>query len=182
MTDFNHVREPMRTKPAHPRNVLRYLRATSISMIVVGLGAFVAIMVFVLPNHSEVTSALKSRGVRIHATVTGCRQALHDENGGELPVTCWVRFTPSGEHSVESALAFKTHQVRDGYAMTVVYDPKDTGTVALPSDLGYWNTLVRNTSDVLLLVISAAMVPLGIAGLALRRLFGKFAKRYGEFQ
>ncbi|MFF1651432.1 DUF3592 domain-containing protein [Streptomyces sp. NPDC058240] len=170
----------MSTKPAHPRNLLRYLTIMSISMIVVGLCAFVMITVFVLPNHSKVTSTLRGRGVQTQATVTRCQQALHEEDGGELSVTCWVRFTPSGVHSVESPLAFKTHQVSIGYAMTVVYDPKDTGTVALPSDLGYWNTLVRNTSDVFLLVISAAMVPLGIAGLALRRLFGTFAKRYTE--
>jgi hypothetical protein len=149
-------------------------------MIVVGLCGFVTIMVFTIPNHTKLISALKSRGVQTHATVTRCRQALHDETGGELSVTCWIRFTPSGGRSVESPLKFKTHQVRDGYTMVVVYDPKDTGTVALPSDLGYWNTLTRNTLDLLLLVISAAMVPLGFAGLALRRLFGRFTRRYTE--
>ncbi|MFI6702711.1 DUF3592 domain-containing protein [Streptomyces sp. NPDC050509] len=170
----------MSTKPARPRNLLRYLTITSIAMIVVGLCGFVAIVVFAIPSHAKVISALKSRGVQTHATVTRCQQALHDENGGELSVTCWVRFTPSGGRSVESPLKFKTRQVRDGYTMVVVYDPKGTGTVALPSDLGYWNTLTRNTLDLLLLVISAAMVPLGIAGLVLRRLFGSFAKRYTE--
>ncbi|MFE4335501.1 DUF3592 domain-containing protein [Streptomyces sp. NPDC056831] len=170
----------MSTKHARPRNLLTYLTITSITMIVVGLCGFVAIIAFTIPNHTKVISTLKSRGVQTHANVTRCRQALHDENGGELPVTCWVRFTPSGGRSVESPLKFKTRQVRDGYTMVVVYDPKDTGTVALPSDLGYWNTLTRNTFDLLLLVISAAMVPLGIAGLVLRRLFGSFTKRYTE--
>jgi hypothetical protein len=141
-------------------------------MILVGLCGFVAIIAFAIPNHTRVISTLKNRGVQADATVTRCRQALHDDNGGELPVTCWVRFTPPGGRSVESPLEFKTRQVRDGYTMVVVYDPKDTGTVALPSDLGYWNTLTRNALDLLLLVISAAMVPLGIAGLVLRRLFG----------
>ncbi|MCX4792906.1 MULTISPECIES: DUF3592 domain-containing protein [unclassified Streptomyces] len=170
----------MSTKPARPRNLLRYLTITSITMIVMGLCGFVAIAIFIIPNHSKVISTLKSHGVQTHANVTRCQQALHDENGGELSVTCWVRFTPSGGRSVESPLQFKTHQVRDGYAMIVVYDPNDTGTVALPSDLGYWNTLTRNTIDLLLLFISAAMVPLGIAGIALRRLCGRFTKRYTE--
>ncbi|MFJ9381377.1 DUF3592 domain-containing protein [Streptomyces sp. NPDC101455] len=170
----------MNTKPIRPRNLLGYLMIMSIAVIVVGLCGFVAIIAFAIPNQTRVISTLKSRGVQTHATVTRCQQALHDENGGELSVTCWVRFTPSGGRSVESPLQFKTHQVRDGYAMTVVYDPKNTGTVALPSDLGYWNTLTRNTVDLLLLVISAAMVPLGIAGLVLWRLFGSFTKRYTE--
>ncbi|MFJ1549303.1 DUF3592 domain-containing protein [Streptomyces sp. NPDC088246] len=170
----------MSAKPAGPRNLLRYLTITSITMIVVGLCSFSAIVIFIIPNHTEVISALKSRGVQTRATVTRCQQTLHDENGSELSVTCWVRFTPSGGSSVESPLKFKTHQVRDGYTMVVVYDPKDAGTVALPSDLGYWNTLARNTLDLLLLLISAAMVPLGIAGIALRRLFGRFTKRYTE--
>ncbi|MCX5338640.1 DUF3592 domain-containing protein [Streptomyces atratus] len=170
----------MNTTPARPRNLLRYLTITSITMIVVGLCGFVAILILIMPNHSKVISTLKSHGVQTHANVTRCQQALHDESGGELSVTCWVRFTPSDGRSVESPLQFKTHQVRDGYAMIVVYDPNDTGTVALPSDLGYWNTLTRNTIDLLLLLISAVMVPLGIAGIALRRLFGRFAKRYTE--
>lgn len=170
----------MSTKLARPRNLLRYLTITSIAMITVGLCGFVMIIAFTIPNHTKVISALKSRGVQTHASITRCRQALHDESGGELSVTCWVRFTPSGGRSVESPLKFKTRQVRDGYTLVVVYDPKDTGTVALPSDLGYWNTLTRNTLDLLLLVISAAMVPLGIAGLVLRRLFGSFTKRYTD--
>ncbi|WP_406486275.1 DUF3592 domain-containing protein [Streptomyces sp. NBC_01563] len=170
----------MGTKPARPRNLLRYLTITSTAMIIVGLCGFVTITAFTIPNQTKVISTLKSRGVQTHATVTRCRQALHDRNGGELSVTCWVRFTPSGGRSVESPLQFKTHQVRDGYTIAVVYDPKDTGTVALPSDLGYWNTLTRNTLDFLLLAISAAMIPLGIAGLVLRRLFGSFTKRYTE--
>ncbi|MFJ2135841.1 DUF3592 domain-containing protein [Streptomyces sp. NPDC087845] len=170
----------MSTKPARPSNLLRYLTITSITMIVVGLCGFVAIVMFIMPNHAKVISTLKSHGVQTHASVTRCQQALHDENGGELSVTCWVRFTPSDGRSVESPLQFKTHQVRDGYTMVVVYDPNDTGTVALPSDLGYWNTLTRNTIDLILLLISAAMVPLGIAGIVLRRLFGRFMKRYTE--
>ncbi|KPI05886.1 hypothetical protein OK074_4376 [Actinobacteria bacterium OK074] len=160
------------TQPARPRNLLRYLTITSIAMAVVGTCSFVALIAFVIPDHTRVISALKSRGVQADATVTRCRQPLHDDNGGELPVTCWVRFTPPGGRSVESPLEFKTQQVRDGYTMVVVYDPKDTGTVALPADLGYWNTLTRNALDLLLLVVSAAMVPLGIAGLVLRRFFG----------
>ncbi|MFI6728470.1 hypothetical protein [Streptomyces atratus] len=170
----------MSTKPARPRTLLRYLTITSITMIVMGLCGFVTIAIFIIPNHGKVISTLKSHGVQTHANVTRCQQALHDENGGELSVTCWVRFTPSDGRSVESPLQFKTHQVRDGYSMIVVYDPNDTGTVALPSDLGYWNTLTRSTIDLLLLLISAAMVPLGIAGIALRRLFGRFTKRYTE--
>ncbi|MEW1722054.1 DUF3592 domain-containing protein [Streptomyces sp. NPDC093109] len=166
----------MSTKPARPPNLLRYLTITSIAMISVGLCSSVAIAAYVIPNHAGAISALKSHGVRTHANVTRCQQALHDDNGGELSVTCWVRFTPQGGSSVESPLKFKMQRVRDGYAMTVVYDPEDTGTVALPSDLGSWNTLTRNTLDVVLLVISAAMVPLGIAGIFLRRLFGRFTK------
>ncbi|MHA6758883.1 hypothetical protein [Streptacidiphilus sp. PAMC 29251] len=158
--------------PEHPRKLLGRLTLTSIAMIVVGLCTFAALMVFTVPGHTRVTLALKSRGVQTRATVTECAQALHDENGAELPVACTVRFTPPGGSPVESPLAFSTHRVATGHTVLVVYDPRDTGTVALPSDLGYWTTVVRNAGDVLLLLISAAMVPLGLAGLALRRFLG----------
>jgi hypothetical protein len=168
----------MSTKPAGHRTPLRYLTVMSVVMIVVGLGGFVTTLAFTIPKHTEVTSALRSRGVHTQAKVTECGQPLHDENGSELSVTCRVRFTPAGGRAVESALAFTTRQVGDGTSLAVVYDPEDTGTVALPSDLGYWKSLTRNSADVLILIISAVMVPLGIAGLALRRLFGSFARRY----
>ncbi|MCZ4100003.1 MULTISPECIES: hypothetical protein [Streptomyces] len=65
----------------------------------------------------------------------------------------------------------------DGTAMAIVYDPEDTAVVARPSDLGYWNSLVRNSLDVVLLAISAVMVPLAIAGLLLRRFLSRFSLR-----
>ncbi|MCM2423610.1 DUF3592 domain-containing protein [Streptomyces sp. RKAG293] len=167
----------MNARSARPPQAFRQLTVMSVVMIVVGLGGFVLTLVFTIPGHAKVASSLKSRGVQTQGAVTRCQHGTTDENGVEQPVTCWVRFTPSGGHSVESPLAFKTERVGGGTAMTIVYDPEDTSVVARPSDLGYWKSLVRNSLDVVLLVISAVMVPLGIAGLLLRRFLSRFGLR-----
>ncbi|NEA53653.1 hypothetical protein G3I60_05660 [Streptomyces sp. SID13666] len=167
----------MSTRSARPPKAFGYLTVMSVVMIVVGLGGFIITLVFTIPGHTKVASSLKSRGVQAQGTVTRCQQGTTDESGTEQPVTCWVRFTPPGGHSVESSLAFKTERVGDGTAMAIVYDPEDTAVVARPSDLGYWNSLVRNSLDVVLLAISAVMVPLGIAGLLLRRFLSRFSLR-----
>ncbi|MFI9100092.1 hypothetical protein ACIGXA_06180 [Streptomyces fildesensis] len=167
----------MSTRSARPPKAFRQLTVMSVVMIVVGLGGFLVTLVVTIPGHAKVASSLESRGVPTQGAVTRCQQGTTDENGAEQPVTCWVRFTPRGGHSVESPLAFKTARVGGGTAMAIVYDPEDTAVVARPSDLGYGKSLVRNSLDVVLLVISAVMVPLGIGGLLLRRFLSRSGLR-----
>ncbi|MDJ0346185.1 hypothetical protein QMK19_15935 [Streptomyces sp. H10-C2] len=169
----------MSTKSERPRHLLRYPGITSICMIVVGLLGFLTMVLYTVPSHAKVTSALTSHGAHTQGTVTRCEQATTDEHGDRGLTNCRVRSTPSGGHSVESPLAFGSH-LQGGEAVEVAYDPGNVGIVALPSDLGYWPTLYRNFGDMLLLFIAAAMVPMGIAGLFLRRLLASFMKRYTD--
>jgi hypothetical protein len=168
--------EPARAVAARPRTLLRYLAATSVAMILVGVCCFATILTVTLPEHTRVASTLRGRGVRVQATVTRCDQALHDDNGAELPVACWVRFTPVGGHPTEARLAFSTRQRASNDFTLVVYDPRDIGTVALPSDIDYWHSLVRSTLDILLLIVSTAMVVLGLGGIVLRRILSRAMK------
>lgn len=92
-------------------------------------------------------------------------------------MACWVRYVPSGGHLTEARLAFSTRQRASNDSTLVVYDPRDTGTVALPSDVDYWHSLVRNTLDILLAVVSAAMVVLGFGGMVLRGILSRAMKR-----
>ncbi len=170
----------MSSKRVQPPKPLRYLTITSIAMIVAGLAVSVMMVLFTIPDDTRAASVLTSRGVRTHGIISRCLDAPHDDNGDPGPTTCWVRFTPAGGSPVEAPLAFKLGTLSNGANIEVVYDPQDSGTVALPSDLGYWKTLFRNGTDVFLLLLAVAMIPLGFVGLLLRRMFGSFAKRYTD--
>lgn len=168
----------MTTGPARRAAHCRYLRLTSIAMVVAGLSVFVLTAAVTLPNGTRTTTALNDRGVRAHATVTRC---ILDGNGEPEPSEpCWVRFTPVGGAPVESRLALRATGVEAGRTLDVVYDPQDTTVVAKASDLDFWHSLGRNAVGLLTLVVSAGMVLAGVAALVLIRLLTPRLRRHAE--
>jgi hypothetical protein len=149
----------MRKLPDHARTV----RNGSLAMIGLGVLLFALTVGFLIPHDMGVTSALRSRGVEAGAVVTGCTPVSGPRDNPAGNADCRVRFTTSGGVPVEARLAYVTGDIVARDAVTVVYDPQDTGTVALLSSIGFRNSLVRNALDVFALAASVVMVLLGLA-------------------
>ncbi|MFI6154391.1 DUF3592 domain-containing protein [Kitasatospora sp. NPDC051170] len=138
----------------------------SMAMLGCGLLLFVLAVAYLIPHDSHVASVLNGRGVQVRGAVTECVSVGSDDDGSPSANSrCRVRFAASDGRSVEAELAYVTSDVRNGQSVTVVYDPQDTGLVALPSSIGFWNTLGRNAVDWFALVASVVMLLVGTATL-----------------
>ncbi|MCU1686407.1 MAG: hypothetical protein JWQ81_7146 [Amycolatopsis sp.] len=150
--------------PKFVRGYHRRLRQASIVMLGCGLVLFVLTVAYLIPHDTHVESVLNERGVHVQAVVTECVSVGSNDDGSlSANSHCRVRFAASGGRAVEAQLAYVTSDVAKGQTVAVVYDPQDTGLVALPSSIGFWNTTVRTALDVFALVASVVMLLTGTA-------------------
>lgn len=149
----------MGSVPDHARTV----RNGSLAMIALGVLLFVLSVFYLIPHDTGVTSALRSRGVHARAVVTACTPVSRPEDNPAGNAYCRVRFATSDGTTVDAQLAYVTGTIAARDTVSVVYDPRHTGTVALQSSIGLWNSLVRNTLDVVALAASVLMTLLGLA-------------------
>ncbi|MFJ7910064.1 DUF3592 domain-containing protein [Kitasatospora sp. NPDC096204] len=153
--------------PTFVRSYHRALGRASMTMLGCGLLLFVLAVTYLIPHDTHVESVLNGRGVHVRGVVTECVSAGTNGDGSTSANSqCRVRFAASDGRTVEAQLAYVTSDIEKGQSVTVVYDPQDTGLVALPSSIGFWNTLVRNALDWLALVASVVMLLAGTAALA----------------
>lgn len=156
----------MDSVPDYVRRYHRRLGHAALAMLGCGLLLLGLTVGYLLPHDNRVESALNGRGVQVRAVVTACESVgANDDGSTSANSRCRVRFTASGGRTVEAPLAYATSDIAKDQVVTVVYDPQDTGLVALPSSIGFWNTLVRSALDVFALAASAVMLLAGIAAL-----------------
>jgi hypothetical protein len=152
--------------PTFVRSYHRTLGRAAMAMLGCGLLLFVLAVAYFIPHDTHVASVLNGRGVHVRGVVTECVSVGSNDDGSTSANShCRVRFAASDGRTVEAQLAYVTSDIEKGRTVTVVYDPHDTGLVALPSSIGFWNTLVRNAVDVFALVASVVMLLAGIAAL-----------------
>lgn len=153
------------------RNHHRKVRFLPLCLIAMGLLLLVVTTMFLIPRENRVQSALSSRGIHVQGTVTGCEESgSHSDGNSTSYSTCRVRFTSAAGKSVESQLAYPAKSYATGATLAVVFDPRDTGVVALASDLGFWPALARSAMNIVALVASVVMLVVGIAVQVLHRL------------
>lgn len=152
--------------PTFVRSYHRTLGRASMAMLTCGLLLFVLAVAYFIPHDTHVESVLNGRGVHVQGVVTECVSVGTNSDGStSANSNCRVRFAASDGRTVEAPLAYTSNDIETGQTVTVVYDPQDTGLVALPSSIGFWNTLIRNAVDVFALAASVVMLLAGIAAL-----------------
>lgn len=149
----------MESLPDHGLRV----RRGSLVMIVLGVMLFVLSVVYLVPHDMGVTAVLRSRGVHTRAVVTECTPVGGPQDNPAGNCDCRVRFATSDGTSVETRLAYVTGTVQVRDTVAVVYDPRHADTAALESSIGLWDSLVRNTLDVVALIASVGMMLMGFA-------------------
>lgn len=152
--------------PTFVRSYHRSLGRASMAMLGCGLLLFVLAVAYLIPHDTHVDSVLNGRGVHVQGVVTKCVSVGSNDDGSTSANShCWVRFAASDGRTVEAQLAYVSNDIERGRTVTVVYDPRDTGLVALPSSIGFWNTLGRNMVNGFALVASVVMLLSGSATL-----------------
>ncbi|MFJ7493777.1 DUF3592 domain-containing protein [Streptomyces sp. NPDC097727] len=156
----------MAAVPTFVSSYHRSLGRASMVMLGCGLLLFVLSVAYLIPHDTHVESVLNGRGVRVQGVVTECVSVGSNGDGSTSANShCRVRFAASDGRTVEAQLAYVSNDIGRGQSVAVVYDPHDTGLVALPSSIGFWNTLGRNAVDWFALVASVVMLLAGIAAL-----------------
>ncbi|MFJ6621917.1 DUF3592 domain-containing protein [Kitasatospora sp. NPDC091335] len=152
--------------PAYVRGYHRGLGRASAAMLGCGLLLFVLAVAYLIPHDTHVESVLNGRGVQVRAVVTRCVPVGANGDGSVSANShCRVRFTASDGRTVETQLAYVSDDLGRERPVTVVYDPQDAGLAALPSSIGFWNTLGRNVIDWSALAVSVVMLLAGTAAL-----------------
>ncbi len=149
----------MEKVPDHARTV----RNGSLVMTGAGVLLFVLTVTYLIPHDMGVSSVLRSRGIHARAVVTGCTEVGSPPDNTAGNSNCRVHFTTSDGKSTDTQLAYVTSTIAVRDTVTVVYDPRNADTAALPSSIGFWNSLVRNALDVFALTASVIMTLLGLA-------------------
>ncbi|WP_441249020.1 DUF3592 domain-containing protein [Kitasatospora sp. McL0602] len=152
--------------PGFVRGHHRTLGRAALAMFGCGLLLFVLAVAYFIPHDAYVASVLNDRGLRVRAGVTECVSVGRNDDGSTSANShCRVRFEASDGRTVEARLAYVTSDIEKGQTVIVVYDPRNTGLVALASSVGFWSTLGRSALDVFALAASAVMLLAGIAAL-----------------